>query len=150
MIKRIRWNGFLKHAIGEYPKEACAFLFSKQPYSEKEEWFVFVVKNIADDPVGAWIPDKKEMLKVKAKATKMGLVKIGNVHTHPYWKELGIYNEDKMQEIIKPSEKDLHFARKFNDIIRIIICVDDKSVYDVFVHDKFGNKIDIKLVEETK
>lgn len=147
MNKLIHWNGFFKHAMTEYPKEACAFLFSKKPYSEEEEWYVFAVKNIADDPIEAWIPDKQEMLKVKAKATKLGLVKIGNVHTHPYYDEWKPYNEDKMREIIQPSEKDLHFARKFNDVIRIIVCIDNKSVYSAFVHDKFGNEIDITLIE---
>ena len=146
--KIIYWNEFLKHAIHEYPKEVCAFMFSKKPYSEDEEWHVFTVKNVADNPEEAWIPDKKEMLKVKAKATKLGMVKIGNVHTHPYWKELGNFDIDKMKEIIQPSEKDLHFARKFNDVVRIIACVDDKYAYGTYVHDKFGNKIDVGLIEK--
>lgn len=150
MIKKIHWNGFFKHAVEEYPKEACAFLFSKKPYSEGEEWFVFSVKNVADDPEGAWEPDKQEMLKVKSKATKLGLVKIGNIHSHPYYKEWKPFDEDKMKEIIQPSDKDLRFARKFNDVVRIIVCVDDEAVYDTFVHDKFGNKIDLKLIEEDK
>lgn len=140
--KIIYWNGFLTHAIQEYPKEACAFLFSKKPYSKDEEWQVFAVKNVADNPEEAWIPDKKEMLKVKAKATKLGLVKIGNIHTHPYWKEFGEFNLDK------PSEKDLHFARKFNDVVRIIVCISNKAVYGTFIHDKFGNKIDVGLIEK--
>ena len=147
---KINWNGFFKHAIEQYPKEACAFLFSKQPYSKNEEWHVFHIKNVAENPEEAWEPDKKEMLKVKSKATKLGLVKIGNVHSHPYWKDWK--NTDDfmtvVDEIIKPSDKDLHFARKFNDIVRIIVCVDDKVVYVAYVHDKFGNKIDIDLVEE--
>ena len=90
------------------------------------------------------------MLKVKAIETKLGLVKIGNVHTHPFHKDWK--NTDDfmtiVDEIIKPSEKDLHFARKFNDIVRIIVCVDDKYAYGTYVHDKFGNKIDIKLEEK--
>ena len=146
--KKIHWNGFLRHAVEEYPKEVCAFLFSKQPYSENEEWFVFPVKNVAEDPIEAWVPDKQEMLKVKSKATKMSLVKIGNVHTHPYYEEWKPFDIDKMNEIIRPSAKDLHFARKFNDIIRIIVCVDNNSVYGAFVHDKFGNNLDISLIEE--
>lgn len=141
----IHWNDFLEHSLKEYPKESCGFLFSKMPYSEHEEWFVFQVKNISDNPENEWIPDKKEMLKVKAKATKLGLVKIGNVHTHPYYPEWKPFNEDKMKEVIQPSEKDLHFARKFNDVVRIIVCIDDKSVYGCYVHDKFGNKIDMEL-----
>ena len=141
---KINWNNFLKIAVKEYPKEACAFLFSKKPYSNKEEWFVFPIKNISSNPEEEWIPDKKEMLKVKAKAIKLGLVKIGNIHSHPY-KEGG-FNEDKMKDIIQPSDKDLLFARKFNDVIRIIVCVGNKAIYDTFVHDKFGNKIDIMLI----
>ena len=147
---KINWNGFLKHAVEEYPKEVCAFMFSSKLYSENEQWFVFKIKNIADDPINAWIPDKKEMLKVKAKATKLGLVKIGNVHSHPFqkdWKNVDDFMS-VVDEIIKPSDKDLHFARKFNDIVRIIVCVDDKSAYGAYVHDKFGNKIDVDLLEE--
>ena len=147
MIKKINWNGFLEHAVKEHPKEACAFLFSKKPYTKEEEWYVFSITNVADNPEEAWIPDKKEMLKVKSKATKLGLVKIGNVHTHPYYDEWKPYDEDKMREIIQPSAKDLHFARKFNDIIRIIVCVDDKAIYEIYIHDKFGNKLDISLTE---
>ena len=136
-------------AIEKYPEEVCGFLFAKNLYNEQEKWFVFSVKNIADNPEEAWIPDKQEMFKVKAKATKLKLIKIGNVHSHPYYEEWKPYSEDKMREIIKPSEKDLHFARKFNDVVRIIVCIDDKAVYDTFVHDKFGNKIDIQLEEVT-
>ena len=90
----------------------------------------------------------KEMQKVKNKAIKLGLVKIGNVHTHTYYDEWKPYNEDKMREIIQPSEKDLAFARKHNDIIRIIVCVDDKEDYGCYIHDKFGNEIDIMLEDE--
>jgi len=143
---KVNWNGFLKLAVRKYPKEVCGFLFSKQPYNSKEEWFVFPVKNISENPEDGWIPDRKEMLKIKAKAIKLGLVKIGNVHTHPYYKEFGEYNEEKMKEIIQPSDTDLLFARKFNDIVRIIVCVDDKKIYNSFIHDKFGNKIDQILV----
>lgn len=143
---KIHWNGFLKIAVEEYPKEACGFLFSKNIYNEKEEWFVFPVKNISKTPENQWIPDKKEMLKAKAKAIKLGLIKIGNVHAHPYLEDK--YNEDLMRDIIRPSDLDLSFAKRFNDIVRIILCVGKKAIYDVFVHDKFGNKIDIILVEE--
>lgn len=142
---KINWNGFIKKAIEEYPKEACGFLFSRKPYSNEEEWFCFPVKNIIENQEEGWIPDKKDMLKVKAKAIKMDLVKIGNVHTHPYTKELYPYNEDTMQEIVQPSDKDLSFARRFNDVIRIIICVGEKAIYNAYVHDKFGNKINICL-----
>ena len=149
MIKKINWNGFLEHAVKEYPKEACAFLFSKKPNTKKEEWYVFSITNVADNPEEAWIPDKKEMLNVKSKATKLGLVKIGNVHTHPYYKDWKNVDDflTIVDEIIKPSEKDLYFARKFNDVVRIIICVDDKKIYGNFIHDKFGNKLDITLTE---
>lgn len=147
---KINWNGFLKHAVKEYPNEVCGFLFSKKPYHTEEEWFVFPIKNISETPEDEWIPDRKEMLKAKAKAIKLGLVKIGNVHSHPYQFMVGEeYDERKMQEIIHPSELDLKFARKFNDIIRIIVCVSDKAVvYDCFIHDKFGNKININLEEK--
>ena len=139
---KINWNGFLIEAVENYPKESCAFLFSRKPYSLEEEWFVFSVKNISQNPEEEWIPDIKEMQKVKSKAIKLGLVKIGNVHTHPY----GI-NEGGYVEISKPSEKDLGFARRHNDIVRIIICCDKKRIYTCYTHDKFDNKIEIDLIK---
>lgn len=141
MIK-INWNGFLKKAVDEYPKEACAFLFSRKPYSSEEEWFVFQVKNISEDP-DAWIPNKKDMLKVKAKAIKMGLTKIGNIHSHPH--KFG----NDMDEEILPSDKDLSFARRFNDIIRGIIVVESDCISRLKFHDKFGNPIDIEIEPTT-
>jgi hypothetical protein len=139
----IHFNGFLDLAIKEYPKEACGFLFSKMPYSQEEEWFVFPVKNISANPENEWIPDKKEMLRVKQKATKMGLVKIGNIHTHPY--PDGEWHIETERMIIRPSKKDLQFARRFNDVVRIILVTGKDYISDCFVHDKFGNQIRVLL-----
>jgi len=82
--KEISWNGFLKIAVDEYPKEACAFLFAEKPYSPDEKWHVYPVTNISENPLEEWIPDRKEMAKAKKKARDFGFVKIGNIHTHPY------------------------------------------------------------------
>ena len=111
MIKKIVWNGFLKAAVENYPNESCAFLFSHAPYTDHEEWWVFPVKNVSENPREEWIPDKKEMLKVKKEARTLGFVKIGNIHTHPYPKNKK-YDEDFMKEFIQPSNKDLMYARE--------------------------------------
>ena len=137
----IEWNGFLKNAVEAFPNEVCAFLFSRKPYSLEEKWFVFQVKNISDTPKNSWIPDRKEMLAIKSKAVKMRLVKIGNIHTHPY------RGNDDIEDECKPSEMDLGFARKFNDIIRGIMVVDNKTIYGIKFNDKFGNEIPI-VVEQ--
>lgn len=138
---KIHWNGFLEKAVKEYPKEACAFLFSKEPYSINEEWFVFPVKNVAENPEEQWIPDKKETLKIKNESTKQQLVKIGNIHTH-------CLHGENIDEMFKPSNLDLKFAQRFNDIIRGIIVVNKISIFGIMFHDKFGNKIHIGVESE--
>ena len=139
---KIHWNSFLKKAVEAYPKEACAFLFSKRPYSPEEEWYVCPVDNIADNPEEAWIPDRKQMYKAKAIAIFNKLVKIGNIHSHPY-----IEGHD-IEELIQPSKLDLKFARRFNDVIRGIMVVGEGKICGIMFHDKFGNKIDIQVVSD--
>ena len=139
---KIHWNGFMKSVVDEYPREVCAFLFSRSPYSYDEEWFVFQVKNISEIPAEEWIPDKNEMHRVKAKAIKMGLTKIGNIHSHPFIEGYLIEN------VIGPSKKDLQFARRFNDIIRGILVVSKEAIYGIRFHDKFGNQIPITVVSK--
>ncbi len=41
----------------------------------------------------------------------------------------------------------IDFAKKHNDIVRIIVGVSKDGVYDFLIHDKFGKKIDIDLNE---
>jgi len=137
----INWNGFLKIAVEEYPKEACAFLFSNKPYSPDEEWFVFPVKNVSTTPETKWEPDKKKLQIIKSKAKAKGLTQIGNVHTHPYDP-----NED-IEKLLLPSPIDLAYARRYKDIIRIILVADDKSIHGMRIHDKFDNQIPIVLKE---
>jgi len=145
MEKKIHFNGFLKKAVEEYPKEVCAFLFSKKPYSNEEEWFCFPVLNIDPHPEEGWMPDKKETQKIKQEARKKGLVKIGNIHTHPI-----IKGEEFHEDYFLPSERDLTFAKKYGDIIRGIIVVDSKAIYGIKFHDMFGNKLDISVIDEEK
>ena len=139
----IEFNGFLKHAIKQYPKEACAFLYSFKPYSSEERWIAWIVENISEDPRHSWIPNKKDVAKLRRWANEMGYVKIGNIHTH-------CLHGEKVKDMFEPSEIDLKFARKFNDIIRGIVVCDKISIFGVAFHDKFGNDIDIKVEEKSK
>jgi len=146
---KIHWNGFLTKAVRDYPNEVAGFLFSNRPYSSMEEWYVFSVKNIATDHLNAWRPEKKDMQKIKQKAIKQGLTKIGNIHTHPYPSNEP-FNEDVLRKIIQPSKEDLRFARRFNDIIRGIVVTGQNAIYDILFHDKFGRKIDVFIEEVEK
>ena len=123
----IDWNNFIKIACENHPKESCAFLFAKTPFQITEKWFVFPVDNVSDSPLESWVPDKKQMQQVKRKAKKAGLTKIGNVHSHPLpdnFKNLAIDAQEKTIEYFKqPSEMDLKFASKHNDIVRGILVV---------------------------
>jgi len=142
---KINFNGFLKKAIEEYPREACAFLFSKKPYSTEEEWFCFPISNIDPHPEEGWMPDKKETQKIKQEARKRGLVKIGNIHTHPIIKGNGFH-----EEYFEPSERDLKFAQKYRDIVRGIVVIDSEAIYGIKFHDMFGDKLNILVIDEEK
>ena len=140
---KIHFNGFLKKAIEGYPNEVCGMLYTKDPYSGKEEWFVYPCKNISESPEDSWFPDIKELAKIKRETDKLGLIKLGNIHTHPYKGDNSI---EDMEEMVKPSDLDLLYAKKFRDFIRIIMLVrKDGGIMNVFLHDKFGNKIDVPL-----
>lgn len=104
---KITWNGFLGVAVKCFPNEACGFLFSKNLYTPEEEWFVFPCKNIAENPEYEWKPNKEEMLKIKKHAMKLGLTKLGNIHTHP------CFDSKDIEELFLSSDTDLKFARKF-------------------------------------
>jgi len=148
MEKQIKFNGFLKEAMQNYPKESCAFLYSDKPLEQDGKWFVFSIKNISEEPEHFWIPDKKEVAKIKKKARDMNLIKIGNIHTHPIPESFeSCIGEDFIEENFKPSDTDLKFAKKFNDIIRGIIVIDKKAIYGIKFHDMFGRKIDV-VVED--
>lgn len=145
----IEFNGFKKHAIEQYPKEACAFLYSYKPYDSEEKWIIQIVKNVSEEPEHNWMPDKKDVARLKRWADKMNYVKIGNLHTHPL--PLSV-NSDSISQLIQdglyPSETDLKFARRFNDIVRGIIVVDKDKIFDIVFHDKFGMRVDIKIEEK--
>ncbi len=143
---KITWNNFLREAVKNYPKESCGFLFSRLPYSSEEELIVFSVKNVSLEPTEEWIPHQNETLKVKRRAKRLGLVKIGNIHTHPILEK----HINEVDELMQPSYIDLKFAQRFNDILRIIIPVTKDSILGCYVHDKFGNKIDLILEENKK
>jgi proteasome lid subunit RPN8/RPN11 len=143
MIKQIEFNGFLKEAMQNYPKESCAFLYSDKPLEEDGKWFVFSIENISEEPEHFWIPDKNEVTKVKKKARELKLIKIGNIHTHPIPENCSL---DEIEENFEPSDTDLKFAKKFSDIIRGIMVIDKKAIHGIKFHDMFGRRIDI-LVE---
>lgn len=140
----IDWNGFIKQCCENYPFESCAFLFAKMPFRNVEEWFVFPVDNVAEDKTKRWIPDKKQMQQVKRKAKQLQLTKIGNVHSHPLPEDFKELSNSEQEELIyyhnQPSDTDLKYARKHNDIIRGILVVDDVAVYAHCFHDQYGNK----------
>ena len=137
---KIHWNGFLEQAVKNFPCESCAFLYSKKPYSPEEEWFVFPVRNDADNRINRWKPLKKDLMRVRQQAIKQQLVKIGNIHTHPYV-------EGDIEGYFEPSELDLKYARKFNDTIRGIIVVGKNAIHGIRFHDKFGNKVEVLVIE---
>ena len=111
-------------------------LYAKKPFHSEQEWFVFPIRNAHTEPNECWTFDRKELARIKRIAQKNGLVRIGNIHSHPL-------TNLTVEEHAKASEEDLKFAQKFNDVIRGILVVDSAGVYEHYWHDKFGNQIDI-------
>lgn len=140
----VEWNGFIAKAVNEHPKEACGFLYAHKPYTDEEYWVVFPCHNISSDPQNTWNPDKNDLSRIRKLARARGLVKIGNVHSHPFLDEDDRTNEN-MIELVKPSELDLKYAKRFGDVVRIILLVDGKKMLLAHVHDQYGNNIPCDL-----
>lgn len=150
-MRDIQWHGFLDAVLDPVNRrtELAAFLFSSWPYREGEVWHVLQVKNIGlkGDTFGGWWPDKADMALVKGQAKKQSWVKLGNVHTHPISHEYAAAGYANDLETAKhPSETDLKFAARFNDIVRGIVVVDHDSkpptIPMIRFHDKFDRTID--------
>jgi len=142
----IHWNGFIKQCCENYPEESCAYLFAKTPFNLNEEWFVFPIDNVAEDKNIQWQPDIKQLRKVKKMAKEMGLTRIGNIHSHPL-SSVFPTREENIEDAKYPSDKDIKYAQKFNDVIRGILVVNNEGVYAHTFHDQFGKIIDIYLEE---
>jgi len=146
----IHWHGFIDEVLRpeNAEKELAAFLFSEQPYTKSEQWHVLQVKNIGlkGDTFGGWAPDRNHMQRLKAYAKRQKWTKLGNIHTHPLSKKYADAGyADDIDTAQTPSETDLKFAAKFNDIVRGIIVVDWYSepprIPIIHFHDKYGRTI---------
>jgi len=149
MIK-IEWNGFLEKVTkkSRIKQESCAWIFSENPFSSDDTWHVFEVKNIGLKDYGAdfsFAPDKNDFQRIKKLARKMKLTRIGNIHTHNV---IGL-NMREVDAQREPSDLDLKYARRYNDIIRGIIVVvfpnkkENGKIHDIIWHDQYGHISDL-------
>ncbi len=136
----VAWNGFVALAINSYPKEACGMLYAHKPYTDEEYWVIMPCENIAEDPENMWVPDKRSITRARKLSREQGLTKIGNVHSHPFPRNLD-ETQETIKDLVQPSEMDLKYAKKFGDVVRIILLVDGKKVLASHVHDPYGNNI---------
>lgn len=140
--EKINWNGFLETIIDQSrsKQESCAWIFAN---IKDDIWEILEVKNIGlkgRSIRDTFAPDKKDFAEVKRKARKLRLTRIGNVHTHV------VIGNDKneMEYQFRPSEPDLQYAKKFNDVIRAVIVVnftDEKrfgKIYGIIWFDQYG------------
>ena len=137
----IKWNGFLETIIkrSRELQESCAWIFVDM---KTDTWNVLEVKNIGLKDMTirhSFAPDKKEFTKIKRIAKKNKWTRIGCVHTHV----VNTKNEAEYQ--FRPSEPDLKYARKYNDIVRGIIVVQfinskiKGKIYGMLWTDQYGN-----------
>lgn len=139
-IIEIEWNGFVAQAMNSYPKESCGMLYAYKPYTDEEYFFVIPCNNIAENPEEMWVPSKSDVVKARKLSRDKRLTKIGNVHSHPFPKGLEI-TEDNTKQLVQPSDSDLKYAKKFGDVVRIILLVNEDKVLASHVHDQYGNNI---------
>jgi len=147
-IDKKSWNDFLNQIVQPYRyEESCAWLFCDKPFCLDHTVYVFPIENIGlkgHSKKSSFAPNRKQLQKVKQIAKKRGLTKIGNVHTHVLQPDYDPIDFD-YDSFCLPSELDLKFARKFNDIIRGIITVifnkdgEHGMIWDIVWHDQYGN-----------
>ena len=139
---RINWNDFPEIAMQEYPCEAGGMLYAKRPFSEEQELYVFPVRNVSDEPETHYLPDDEEIVRIAREAEERGLVKLGNVHSHPL--PYGVQDKDSAVEWYgRPSETDIQNAGALNDVLRGIVVADKDGVYKGSWYDKHGNTYNI-------
>lgn len=137
----INWNGFLETIVkrSRQFQESCAWIFVDM---KNDVWNILEVKNVGlkDKPIAhSFAPNKKEFAKAKRLAKKNGWTRIGCVHTHI------VVTKNEAEYQLRPSEADLKYARKFNDIIRGIIVVQftnsriEGKIYGIIWTDQYGN-----------
>lgn len=132
------WEAFLESVKQPHTyEESCAWLFSSKPFCSDDVVHVFPVKNVGAK--GTFHPDKKDLARVKRLARKQRLTNIGNVHTHVIEPSMST-----VAEFIEPSEEDLKFAKRWNNVVRgIVTVVFDKDgypgrIFAVVWHDQHG------------
>jgi hypothetical protein len=154
MVMKIDWHGFLAEVVAESRKgqESCAWLFAEKPFCMDDIIHVVEVTNVGlkshgNDVRNTFAPDKKEFARVKQMAKKSQYTKIGNVHTHVV---IGT-DLEAIKAQREPSEEDLKFARRFNDVIRGIIVVVFPAdtlpgqIDSIVWHDQYGQKLELEL-----
>ncbi len=139
----INWNGFLEtiRQPSRAKQESCAWIFVDM---KTGIWNILKVKNIGLKDMSirhSFAPDKKDFAKIKRIAKKNKWTRIGCVHTHVVTDVTHAGLEHQMQ----PSEPDIKYAKKYNDIVRIIIVVGflgktlKGRIYGIIWFDQYGN-----------
>lgn len=146
---RIEWNGFLETIVkrSREKQESCAWIFADM---KKDIWNIMEVENIGlknKSIEHTFAPDKKDFARVKRLARKNRWTRVGNIHTHVVrTKREALYQ-------LRPSEADLKYARKYNDIIRGIIVVQFTNsqikgkIYGIIWIDQYGVILGRELFE---
>jgi len=143
----INWNGFLETIIKKkrINQESCAWIFVDM---ENDEWNIIEIKNVGLKGVNkrySFAPDKKDFAKAKRLAKKNEWTRIGCIHTHV------VENKREAYYQMRPSEADIKYAKKFNDIIRGIIVVqfDDPKkegkIYGMIWLDQYGTILEREI-----
>ena len=136
---KIIWNDFLINIIKKSRKdqESCAWIFVD---IKNDEWNIIEVKNVGlngESIRHTFAPNKKDFAKAKRLARKNGWTRIGCVHTHV------VNNDEEAEYQMRPSESDLKYAKKFNDVIRGIFVIKfdwhkTGKIYGIIWLDQYG------------
>jgi len=152
-MDKTSWLNFVKEITkpNNY-EETCAWLYIDTPFESNYKIYVYPVKNIGlpgESTRDTFSPDKKDFRRVKKEITKLGLTKIGNLHTHvlspkDWWLKQNSPVQTDIDAFSLPSGRDLKFARKFNDVLRGILTIvfyehDEKGyLVRIVFHNKYG------------
>ena len=150
MLISIKWNGFLKKCVADYPREAVGCIFTENPYTNLERWHILPVKNVHKKPTNNFRIDDEGWRVAMKKARSEHWNYIGLIHTHLYPQDIE-FDEGILQRLLLPSKKDIRSATTRDLIVTGIIVCDDKDIYGIRFHKPHSTeKVEIELMSFDK
>lgn len=131
-ILKQEYEKIIEHAKKEFPNECCGFLSGNK---EDDKVFIKKVYSLTntDESSEHFSMDPKEQFDTVRKIREMGMVLLGNYHSHPYTPS-------------RPSEEDKRLAFDTNAIYGIL-SLEKEPVFNLFkINKNTVEKLDYQII----